>query len=149
MAHTAVASADGSDDIGARFSRLNLPQKPLIMDKVNHGGDLKECRHEPGQCFCYEYLTLLDRPDYKDKWRPDSPEPETKLLKVNGSAPAPGSGSVPSVNGATKPPTVAKKFSLNQYKDRIAGKTPAKASAPAATSTPSTASKSSRTAVKK
>ncbi|KAG0132122.1 hypothetical protein HOY82DRAFT_538816 [Tuber indicum] len=148
MAHTAVASADDSDDIGARLSRLNLPQKPLIMEKVNNEGDLKQCRHHD-QCFCYEYLTLLDRPDYKDKWLPDSPEPETKLLKVNGSAPAPGSGNVSSVNGTTKPPTAAKKFSLGQYKDRIAGKTPAKASAPAATSTTLTASKNSRMTIKK
>ncbi|RPA99513.1 hypothetical protein L873DRAFT_1683045 [Choiromyces venosus 120613-1] len=152
MAHTTVASADDSDDIGARLSKLNLPQKPLIMEKVNNGSDLKQCRHpESDPCFCYEYLTLLDRPDYKDKWLPDSPEPETKLVKVNGSASAPGSGSLPSVNGTTKPFTAAKKFSLGQYKDRIAGKTPAKASAPATTSTPSTTSKSSpaRTTVKK
>ncbi|CUS10010.1 unnamed protein product [Tuber aestivum] len=146
MAHTAVASADDSDDIGARLSRLNLPQKPLIMEKVNNEGDLKRCRHhEADQCFCYEYLTLLDRPDYKDKWLPDSPEPETKPLRVNGSAPTPGSGSVPSVNGTAKSLT-AKKFSLDQY---FAGKTPAKASAPPTASAPSTASKNSRTTVKK
>lgn len=123
MAHTAVASAE-EDDIGARLSRLNLPAKPLIMEKFTVRDGVK-CRHTAEQsCFCYEYLTLLDRPDYKGRWIPDSPEPETRHVGVNGGTSGSAAGASLS-NGTTK--AVSKKFSLVEYQDRKSGKTPAKA----------------------
>lgn len=78
---------------------------------------------------------MLDRPDYKDKWIPDSPElPDTKIL-MNGSSrdgpgrdwgAAGGGAAAMGTNGLAKV-TEKKKFSLGQYKDRkAAGKAPAK-----------------------
>lgn len=133
MAHTAVASAssDDGEDIGARLLKLNLPRQPYIMEKIR-----SQCRHTGlERCWCYEYTTMLDRPEYKDKWIPDSPElPDTKIL-MNGSSrdgpgrdwgAAGGSATASGTNGLAKV-TEKKKFSLGQYKDRkAAGKAPAK-----------------------
>lgn len=140
MAHTAIASAssDDGEDIGARLLKLNLPRQPFIMEKIRSGRGT-HCRHTGSErCWCYEYTTMLDRPEYKDKWVPDSPElPETKIL-VNGSSrdgpgrdvrdggASGGSAAATGMNGVAKV-TEKKKFSLGQYKDRkAAGKVPAK-----------------------
>jgi hypothetical protein len=101
------------------LSRLNLPAKPFIMEKFTIQGDEKQCGHAADQyCCCYEYLTWLDRPDYKDKGIPDSPEPETRHVGVNGGIP--GNGATLG-NGTAK---VSKKLSLVEYQGRKSGKTP-------------------------
>ncbi|KAL7267335.1 hypothetical protein RUND412_010083 [Rhizina undulata] len=160
MAQTSFAAAaagsspEDGDDIGARLSKLNLPQNPLIMDKIPHKKG-KGCEHgEESTCYCFEYITLLDRPEYKDRWVADSPEPETKLEKggngangsvpgtpaVNGTSTVNGTSAVngtltvngtPTANGAGK----KKALSLGQYKNRLAGKGPAKSTTPASNNT--------------
>lgn len=90
MAHTAVAStsSDDGEDIGARLRKLNLPQRPLIMDKVNRPRQ-RHCGHSDSEkCWCYEYTTMLPRPEYEGKWLPDSPEPVETPVKVltNGNS---------------------------------------------------------------
>lgn len=77
----AVSNAAGGSDIGDRLSRLGLPSRPYIMEKF----DQKCSVHPSGRCFCYEYITLLHRPDHA--YRADSPDPETrKKPAVNGSS---------------------------------------------------------------
>lgn len=110
-AATLSSSEDGNEDIGLRLSRLNLPQKPLIMEKLDRHNLRLYCPHPPGNnCFCHEYTTFLDRPEYAGKWLASSPEPEPPKpqKKLNGTA-------VPK-----------KKFTLGQY-SALAGKTIKKA----------------------
>lgn len=138
MAHTAVASAssDDGEDIGARLLKLNLPRQPFIMEKIRSQRGT-HCQHTGVEkCWCYEYITMLDRPEYKDKWIPDSPElPDTKILMNGSSRDGPGrdwgttGGSAAAATGTNGVAKVMekKKFSLGEYKDRkAAGKAPAK-----------------------
>lgn len=85
----------------------------------------------------------MERPEYKDKWLQDSPEPQETKVLVNGTSRegagrdgrnerdgrnggATGGSAATGTNGVTKT-TGAKKFSLGEYKDRkAAGKAPGK-----------------------
>ncbi|CCX05706.1 Similar to hypothetical protein [Tuber melanosporum Mel28]; acc. no. XP_002840700 [Pyronema omphalodes CBS 100304] len=91
----AVAVATGHDDFGARLQKLNLPVKPYLMDNVEK---LCDRHRDYSVCFCYEYTTMLDRPDYSYKYLQDSPEPEVRTPK--------------STNGTV---TAKKKFTLGDY----------------------------------
>ena len=99
MANTVALPVDkkGPDEIAVRFGRLNLPDKPLVMEK-----HVKECyyQHPTSQCYCYEYMTMLERDEYAGKYRQESPVPEARTPRIT--------------NGAT-PVVAKKKIKLDQY----------------------------------
>ena len=109
MANTVALVVD-TDEIGMRFQKLNLPPRPLIMDKSS-----RPCQHhQHTSCFCYEYTTLLDRPEYTGKYLRESPEPESAAAVRTPKGAT--NGTMPTTTGAT----AKKKLKLGQY---LAGKT--------------------------
>jgi hypothetical protein len=86
MANTVAVTVD-TDEIGVRFQKLNLPPRPLIMEKSNRPCTTHQNQNTP--CFCFEYTTLLDRPEYTGKYLRESPEPEVRTPKLTNGTPNP------------------------------------------------------------
>lgn len=90
-------------DFAARLAALKLPSRPLIMSKHD-----RPCsRHPDNNCYCYEYITLLERPEYEGKYMAESP-PEIEVAKRDR----------PTLNGATG---AKKKLKLSDYLTKTSG----------------------------